>query len=227
MAEDNSSMEKNKNQKNADQKNANQKNANQNMGKQYQRTDAAIIQAMIRLLKHKSFDRVTVQDLLDETPVSKGTFYAHFKDKYAVAEKMQETYMGLQRKLRDAMADLPNDAREKLTERFSLEYRDLVQALMGIHTEEVDIMRLQRKEYEAEYRAYDGGRFADLKAAVYADAMVTFQETYYQKYANSFAGSGEINATDLINEVMIDVFLHILKNDDNEKLRKLLKASLK
>ena len=45
---------------------------------QYIRTDKAIKQALITLLKNKPFEKITVQDILDETPVTRSTFYKHF-----------------------------------------------------------------------------------------------------------------------------------------------------
>ena len=48
---------------------------------QFLRTDKAIKQALIHLLKTKSFEKITVQDILDETPVTRSTFYKHFHDK--------------------------------------------------------------------------------------------------------------------------------------------------
>ena len=57
---------------------------------QFRRTDRAIIDATIRLLRERSFEELTVQNILDETPVSRATFYAHFHDKYEVAERMQD-----------------------------------------------------------------------------------------------------------------------------------------
>ena len=60
---------------------------------QYIRTDKAIKQALMKLLKTKSFEKITVQDILDETPVTRSTFYKHYHDKYEIAEKMQEDFL--------------------------------------------------------------------------------------------------------------------------------------
>ena len=49
---------------------------------QFLRTDKAIKQALIHLLNVKPFEKITVQDILDETPVTRSTFYKHFHDKY-------------------------------------------------------------------------------------------------------------------------------------------------
>ena len=43
----------------------------------------------MKLLKTKPFEKITVQDILDETPVTRSTFYKHYHDKYEIAEKMQ------------------------------------------------------------------------------------------------------------------------------------------
>jgi len=54
---------------------------------QFARTDKAIQTAMVHLLKSKPFEKITVQDILDETPVSRATFYKHYRDKYEIVEK--------------------------------------------------------------------------------------------------------------------------------------------
>ena len=59
------------------------------------RTDKAIMQAFIDLLKEKSFEKITVQDILDKTPVTRATFYAHYHDKYEIAERMLEQFFQL------------------------------------------------------------------------------------------------------------------------------------
>ena len=41
-----------------------------------------LLNAACRLLEKKSFDRLTVQEVLDQSGVSRATFYRHFKDKY-------------------------------------------------------------------------------------------------------------------------------------------------
>ena len=63
---------------------------------QFVRTDKAITQALISLLKVKPFEKITVQDILDETPVTRSTFYKHFHDKYEIAEKMQQEFFEAQ-----------------------------------------------------------------------------------------------------------------------------------
>ena len=40
----------------------------------FQRTDQAIVRALINLLNEKTFEKITVQDILDAAPVSRNTF---------------------------------------------------------------------------------------------------------------------------------------------------------
>lgn len=47
-----------------------------------QRTRDRLGDALIALIQEKSFDGVTVQDVLDRAGVSRSTFYAHFRDKH-------------------------------------------------------------------------------------------------------------------------------------------------
>ena len=45
--------------------------------------------ALVELLKDKPFEKITVQNILEATPVTRTTFYKHFRDKYEIAELMQ------------------------------------------------------------------------------------------------------------------------------------------
>ncbi|MDR1569625.1 MAG: TetR/AcrR family transcriptional regulator [Oscillospiraceae bacterium] len=47
-----------------------------------QRTCKALVSAMFSLLEHRSFRKITVNDLCNEALVSRAAFYAHFDDKY-------------------------------------------------------------------------------------------------------------------------------------------------
>lgn len=52
------------------------------------RTKKMIINAFIRLVEKKGFEQVTIQDIADEAMINRTTFYAHFKDKYELYEKL-------------------------------------------------------------------------------------------------------------------------------------------
>lgn len=45
-------------------------------------------QSFIELMDQKRFDSITIQDITDRADVNRGTFYAHFPDKYALLDSV-------------------------------------------------------------------------------------------------------------------------------------------
>jgi len=52
------------------------------------RTHKMIIDAFFVLVEEKGYDNVTIQDIADEAMINRATFYAHFKDKQDLYEKI-------------------------------------------------------------------------------------------------------------------------------------------
>jgi probable dihydroxyacetone kinase regulator len=64
-----------------------------------QLTKAAIINAFIKILKDKPFEKITINDITDECGISRMTFYYHFEDiydmvDYAIKEKLEKAISG-------------------------------------------------------------------------------------------------------------------------------------
>jgi len=50
------------------------------------RTRLLLQDALTRLLKRRSFDEISIQDLTEEATLNRATFYAHYPDKYVLLE---------------------------------------------------------------------------------------------------------------------------------------------
>lgn len=180
---------------------------------QYLRTHKAITNALIHLLREKPFEKITVQDILDEAPVTRATFYAHFKDKYDIAEHMQEEYLRVQTELTRKLSLEKRANYPFIVQRAMNGNRELVESLLKIHTDSVDLQNAIASEHEWKYLSSRSGPTCKTEAKVYAQAMTAFQLSCLQ-------GDGkEPFSTDYINRVMVEVFLYILKIDHDEARR--------
>ena len=178
---------------------------------QFQRTGKAIIQAMVSLLKRKSFEKITVQDILDETPVTRATFYAHYQDKYEVVEKMLDQFLIGQGTTKEKIhANFPDSFHEIVRSSFGAN-REYAQALISVHTDRVDftkaIMDRHRKQYLAEHKSST----AKAEARIYAAARTSVYLSFLQDDITDFSYQE-------INNVLISAVLALLDlpEDDAE-----------
>lgn len=56
------------------------------MDRRVQRTQQLLKQAFVEVVREKGFTALSIQDVTDRANVNRGTFYAHFTDKYALLE---------------------------------------------------------------------------------------------------------------------------------------------
>lgn len=190
---------------------------------QFIRTDKAIIHALIALLKEKSFEKITVADILTQTPVTRTTFYAHFKDKYEIAERMLEEYQRLheeimQKMKRQRKADYP-----LLIHAAVMRNREMMEALLKIHTDKVDLLASLVKELEEEYLRSSTSPSKTVEAAVYAQTLAAFELSFLRD------DSRMQFTPDYVDQVMTEVFLRILKIEnpsDKEYLRRQIRQHL-
>lgn len=180
----------------------------------YRRTDRAIIDAMIRLLKTKSFENITVQNILDETPVTRATFYAHFHDKYEVAERMQEMYVQMLRQFPSQMGSVDRGNHPKMIQNAIAQYSDIVLSLMKIRTDRVDLRSVTAEMHKQYYLSQTHSEYANAEADIYAQAMTAFHLSYLD------VSDAALDDEDYYDKVMVSVFLRILKLDKDESLRR-------
>lgn len=57
------------------------------------RTKEAIRNALVELIEEKGFEAVTVKDITTTAKINRGTFYAHYQDKFDLMTKCQEEIM--------------------------------------------------------------------------------------------------------------------------------------
>ena len=137
---------------------------------QYVRTDKAIMQALISLMREKPFEKITVRDILEETPVTRATFYAHYHDKYEIAERMLEHFFLLRDGIKSKLTASSTADRE-LTQKLLWEHRELSQALLQIRTEKVDFRAALARDLEESYLKASASPTRHLEARIYAQAV--------------------------------------------------------
>lgn len=135
---------------------------------QYLRTDRAIQSALLSLLGKKPFEKITVQDILDETPVSRATFYKHFHDKFEIVERIQDEILHTHAELRSSLAQATPEQYPTLMERFSLRYREIGQLLMKVQTERVNLPQALVEESRKYYLSTTDSPTKNLEAQIYA-----------------------------------------------------------
>lgn len=138
---------------------------------QFLRTDKAIMQALISLMREKPFEKITVQDILAETPVTRATFYAHYHDKYEIVERMLSHFFAM-KEAAQAKASPGQDFDDRTSlQKMYQDNRELIEALQKIHTEKVDFRRAIANELEQEYLSCSDSPSKKVEARIYAQAM--------------------------------------------------------
>ena len=65
----------------------------QKMDRRVQRTRQLLDDALIAQILEKGYDKITVQNIVDQANVGRSTFYAHYLDKDALMESSVEMIM--------------------------------------------------------------------------------------------------------------------------------------
>ncbi|MGG4342989.1 TetR/AcrR family transcriptional regulator [Paenibacillus lautus] len=70
------------------------------------RTKELIREALIDLIEEKGFESITVKDITTKARINRGTFYAHYQDKFDLMARCQEEFMD---KMRDIVKEKVTD----------------------------------------------------------------------------------------------------------------------
>ena len=172
------------------------------MDRRQQKTRSAIFQAFSELLSQKSYSKITVQDILDNTPVSRATFYKHFRDKYEIAEKIQEEILQARKELRETLAQVHPSDLAVLLERYAARYREMGQRMLSVRTDQVDLplaLDLGSRDYYLEASA---SPTKELEARIYGAAISAFLVAQLDGSFKLPVGQAR--------DVMLPVALHLL-----------------
>ena len=181
---------------------------------QYLRTDRAIQSALLSLLGKKPFEKITVQDILDETPVSRATFYKHFHDKYEIVEKIQDEILHTHTELRNSLAQATPDQYPALMERFSLRYKEISQLLMKVQTERVNLPLALVEESRQYYLSTTDSPTRELEARIYAAASTATMVAMLDEKLDC--------PLDKVYDATMSVAMRMVGLPDDEDLRELI-----
>ncbi len=186
---------------------------------QFMRTDKAIMQALISLLKQKPFEKITIQDILEETPVSRATFYAHFHDKFEIAEKMQDYFFSATESTKDELQSAPASQAQAIIHRSFSQHKELMDALLKVHTEKVNLRKAIVDQTEQNYLKRSKSSSRETEARIYAQALTELQLSFLYDDKNDFS-------KDYTNELFISVALELLDLTDDKETKEFLKKKV-
>ncbi|MCM1122876.1 MAG: TetR/AcrR family transcriptional regulator [Eubacterium sp.] len=190
----------------------------------YRRMDKVILNAFIEIAQETPFENITVQKIADAALVSRYTFYAHFHDKYEVAERIQDELC--QEFTCLIQKELPTINAAKVPASDSRQMRNMAildfyrkhsfqtRAIINIHTETIDLTgRLKTflaENYQSRVPEHEN---LDLEANLYANMAMTLSEYY-------FTNAGAPLDHKAITSSYIYTFLYALGIHDEQMIQK-------
>lgn len=104
------------------------------------KTKRLLAGTMISLLQKESFKDVTVQQLCDESLISRSTFYRHYADKYALLEEMVKHYADdFEKYITERMHRKNITAIVQQLARHLVENRQAILLLLNVHEQHADL----------------------------------------------------------------------------------------
>lgn len=143
---------------------------------QFERTDRDITNAFLSLLETKSFEKITVDDIIDAAMVNRSTFYQHFQDKYAILEMLQKKYVTeLTNIVQEIQLQNRSDLKEmdRIFDSYFLKNRRTLRNLLHIKTEHVDIAKQLRSLF-TNYFLKNSDALSELEAYLMSGLLLDF-----------------------------------------------------
>jgi AcrR family transcriptional regulator len=161
---------------------------------QYERTDRDIVNAFLTLLQQKSFEKITIADIIQEAMVNRSTFYQHYADKYALLESIQNKYLSEFMDTIESIRQRDNltfDLVDTLFEEYILEHRKILSTLFKIKTEHVD-MQADVREYLRGYFRSQYPHMKEIDCYMTAGMLLEFFNYYISESNRSKQFSAEL-----------------------------------
>lgn len=184
---------------------------------QLKRTDRDITNSFLVLLKRKNFEKITVQDILDEALVNRSTFYQHFTSKYDVLERLLADMM---QQLYDITFDIRNKETPHLADIDALfnsyfkKNRDVLRSLIHIKTEHVDIIQEWTNYFKKLFGKLENQLVNELDATLMANMFVGF--ICYILEHDGF----EQNFSSALLDSFLNILLMFFRVDNTPQLQK-------
>lgn len=143
---------------------------------QYERTDRDITNALLARMEQMTFEKITVQDILDEARINRTTFYRHFPDKYAVLERLQEKTIGDMTRCLDETVGVYGFDLQKINLQvysYITKHRQTLRKLIAVRSKNLD-MEGQMSLIFMDYLSRSDNALNDLEMKITADIYVRF-----------------------------------------------------
>ena len=183
---------------------------------QFERTDRDIREAFMRLVKEKSFEKITVQDIITEAMINRSTFYQHFQDKYAIVEQLQEIYVKeitLEVDKIQGLGKLPLNEIDQIMETYFRKKKEEIKILIQIKTEHMDFLA----EMKALFMDYFLDTMGPMEPLTYAMMSGMFFE-FFQYFIEHDEINGSFSSAffQSFYQTML-VFFRVEKNPEAEE----------
>ncbi|MBW3095479.1 TetR family transcriptional regulator [Bifidobacterium sp. 64T4] len=121
------------------------------------RTETNIRKAFLELLRTKGFEKIRVQDITDAVMINRTTFYAHYRDKYELADHIIADFCSslqhsIAQQLTQKGGTIPLPDRLTIIYDGILSDRETLEALWNLRTEKTSFNESLRDAAEYNYR---------------------------------------------------------------------------
>lgn len=122
------------------------------------KTERDIQNALLVLLKEKSFHEITIVDICNESLVGRSTFYDHYEDKYELLKKVVMKYTEIfQKNIQQNLTDWLNNQEDQIALKlnYGLEKdKDEIITLLTIHENNADLEENIKRIFSLEWEKY-------------------------------------------------------------------------